>query len=73
MSTAEVEHAGFVFVSHAHFDHLAGVDVIARRTGAIVVGNPETIRVLPSLHSSVWAEGSDDADVGCSATSATSA
>jgi L-ascorbate metabolism protein UlaG (beta-lactamase superfamily) len=95
LTTAEVDHADFVFVSHAHFDHLYGVDVIARRTGATVVGNPETIRllrtvgipdeqllmatggetvdcgggisvrVLPSLHSCTWADGSDDAGVAC--------
>jgi L-ascorbate metabolism protein UlaG (beta-lactamase superfamily) len=95
LTTDEVDHADFVFVSHAHFDHLYGVDVIARRTGATVVGNPEAIhllravgipdeqllmatggetvdcgggisvRVLPSLHSCIWAEGSDDAGVAC--------
>ncbi len=95
LTTSQVEAADFVFVSHAHFDHLAGVDAIARRTGATVVGNPESIRVmravgipdeqlltvsggetvdcgeeisvrvLPALHSCVFAESSEDAGVGC--------
>jgi L-ascorbate metabolism protein UlaG (beta-lactamase superfamily) len=95
LTTAEVARADFVFVSHAHFDHLAGVDVIARRTGATVVGNPETmhvlrsvgipdeqllmvtggetvdcgggisVRVLPALHSCIFAESSDDAGTAC--------
>ena len=31
LSTAEVAEADFVFVSHAHFDHLYGADALARR------------------------------------------
>jgi len=46
LTTAEVESADFVFVSHAHFDHLYGADNIALRTGAIVVGSPESVRCL---------------------------
>ena len=95
LTTDEVDRADFVFVSHAHFDHLAGVDVIAQRTGATVVGNPETVRVLravgipdeqllmatggetvdcgegisvrvlPALHSCIWADGTDDAGEAC--------
>jgi L-ascorbate metabolism protein UlaG (beta-lactamase superfamily) len=48
LSSAEVDAADFVFVSHAHFDHLYGADVIARRTGATVVGSPESLRCLRS-------------------------
>ena len=40
LSTAEVVKADFIFVSHAHFDHLYGADAIARRTGAVVVASP---------------------------------
>ena len=46
LSIAEVERADFVFVSHAHFDHLYGVAPIARSTGATVVASPESARVL---------------------------
>ena len=38
--------AHLVFVSHAHFDHLAGADVIASSTGATVVASPESARCL---------------------------
>ena len=46
LSTAEVDRADFVFVSHAHFDHLYGADAIALRTGATVVASPESARCL---------------------------
>jgi L-ascorbate metabolism protein UlaG (beta-lactamase superfamily) len=46
LRVAEVERADFVFVSHAHFDHLYGVAPIARATGATVVASPESARVL---------------------------
>jgi len=42
LTTAEVTEADFVFVSHAHFDHLYGADAIALRTGATVVASPES-------------------------------
>jgi L-ascorbate metabolism protein UlaG (beta-lactamase superfamily) len=48
LSTAEVDEADFVFVSHAHFDHVCGVDVLALRTGATVVASPESARCLRS-------------------------
>lgn len=34
LSCVEVTKAGFILVGHSHFDHLAGAEVIARRTGA---------------------------------------
>ena len=43
---AEVERADFVLIGHAHFDHLAGAEVIAPATGAKVIGSNETCRVL---------------------------
>lgn len=46
LRTEEVRRADFVFVSHAHFDHLCGVASIARTTGALVVASPESARVL---------------------------
>ena len=49
LTTAEVDKADFVFVSHAHFDHLYGVDAVALRTGATVVSSPESARCLRAL------------------------
>jgi L-ascorbate metabolism protein UlaG (beta-lactamase superfamily) len=46
LSVAEVDRADFVFVSHAHFDHLYGVAPIARATCATVVASPESARIL---------------------------
>ena len=95
LSTAEVTEAHFVFVSHAHFDHLAGADVIALGTGATVVASPESarclracgvpedqllvvtggetvdcgpsvrVRVLPALHSCLFAHSDPDSSVPC--------
>jgi L-ascorbate metabolism protein UlaG (beta-lactamase superfamily) len=95
LSTAEVEKADFVFVSHAHFDHLYGADAIALRTGATVVASPESahclraagvpeeqllvvtggetvqcgpatrVRVLPALHSCLFAHSDFDTSVAC--------
>ncbi len=95
LSTAEVAEADFVFVSHAHFDHLYGADAIALRTGATVVGSPEVarclrtcgvpeeqlvivtggetvdcgggvkVRVLPALHSCLFAHGESDTALPC--------
>jgi L-ascorbate metabolism protein UlaG (beta-lactamase superfamily) len=95
LSVGEVERADFVFVSHAHFDHLYGVAPIARSTGATVVGSPESarilrrdgvpeeqllmvtggetvrcgpgasVRVLPALHSCLFAAADSDSAVAC--------
>jgi L-ascorbate metabolism protein UlaG (beta-lactamase superfamily) len=46
LTTAEVDKADFVFVSHAHFDHLYGAEPIAQHTGATVVCSPESARCL---------------------------
>jgi L-ascorbate metabolism protein UlaG (beta-lactamase superfamily) len=43
---ADVTKADFVLVGHSHFDHLAGAEVIAGRTGARIVGSFETCRVM---------------------------
>jgi L-ascorbate metabolism protein UlaG (beta-lactamase superfamily) len=36
----------FIFVSHAHFDHMLGADTIAKNAGSTVVGSFEVARVL---------------------------
>jgi L-ascorbate metabolism protein UlaG (beta-lactamase superfamily) len=46
IASDEIDRADFVFVSHAHFDHILGADTVARRTGASVVGSYESMRVL---------------------------
>ncbi len=95
LATAEVDQADFVFVSHAHFDHLCGADAVALRTGATVVGSPESarylraggvpdtqllvvtggetvdcghgvaVRVLPGLHSCLFASSDFDSGIDC--------
>ena len=95
LSTAQVDRADFVFVSHAHFDHLYGADAVALRTGATVVSSPESarclralgvpdeqllvvtggetvhcgpttrVRVLPALHSCLFAHGESDTALPC--------
>ena len=95
LSVAEVSRADFVFVSHAHFDHLYGAAPIARSTGATVVASPEScrilrqdgvpdqqllmvtggesvrcgqgasVRVLPALHSCLFAASDSDSAVAC--------
>ena len=41
-----IDRCDYVFVSHAHFDHMVDAADIARRTGATVVASYETVRVL---------------------------
>ena len=95
LSTAQVDKAEFVFVSHAHFDHLYGVDAVALRTGATVISSPESarclrasgvpndqllvvsggetvqcgpttkVRVLPALHSCLFAHSEADTAIPC--------
>lgn len=43
LSASQVDKADFIFVTHAHFDHLYGADTIALNTGATVVGNTMAI------------------------------
>ncbi|KIW19449.1 hypothetical protein PV08_00021 [Exophiala spinifera] len=42
----DVDHADYIFISHAHFDHLPGCDRLAKKTGAIVIANGEAINML---------------------------
>src|SRR5947207_320448 len=46
LTTADVARADYVLVGHSHFDHLWGAERIAARTGAIVIGSHETVRLL---------------------------
>ena len=46
LSAHEVDRADFVLVGHAHFDHIAGAEVIAKRTGARIIGSHESMRVM---------------------------
>ncbi|KAF2823875.1 hypothetical protein CC86DRAFT_408896 [Ophiobolus disseminans] len=46
LSINNVDEADYIFISHAHFDHLSGADRLAIRTGAIVVANCEAINLL---------------------------
>jgi L-ascorbate metabolism protein UlaG (beta-lactamase superfamily) len=92
---ADLGPVDLVFVSHAHFDHMADAGAVAELTGAPVVGNPETVavlraggtpterllpvtggetvdcgaglrmRVLPALHSCLFAASSVDSGESC--------
>jgi L-ascorbate metabolism protein UlaG (beta-lactamase superfamily) len=46
LRAAEVDRADFLFISHAHWDHLYGADIIAKGTGATLVGNYESVRLM---------------------------
>jgi L-ascorbate metabolism protein UlaG (beta-lactamase superfamily) len=46
ITAAEVDRADAVLVGHAHFDHIAGAEVIAANTGAKVVGSTESCRLI---------------------------
>lgn len=46
LTTADVDRADYVLVGHSHFDHIAGAEAVAARTGARVIGSNESARVL---------------------------
>ncbi|KAF2099690.1 hypothetical protein NA57DRAFT_75194 [Rhizodiscina lignyota] len=46
LSIDDVTECDYIFISHAHFDHLPGSDRMAKRTGAIVISNGEAINVM---------------------------
>jgi L-ascorbate metabolism protein UlaG (beta-lactamase superfamily) len=46
LSARDVTKADWVLVGHSHFDHIAGTEVIAKNTGAQVIGSYESVRVL---------------------------
>ena len=46
LTAAEVDRADFVLVGHSHFDHIAGAEIIAKNTGARIIGSTESCRVM---------------------------
>ncbi|GAB4332142.1 MAG: hypothetical protein Kow0010_17850 [Dehalococcoidia bacterium] len=46
LRAADIDRCDAILVGHSHFDHIAGAEVIAPRTGAKVIGSNETARVL---------------------------
>jgi L-ascorbate metabolism protein UlaG (beta-lactamase superfamily) len=46
LSARDVDRANFVLVGHSHFDHLAGAEIIAQNTGAMIIGSNESCRVM---------------------------
>jgi L-ascorbate metabolism protein UlaG (beta-lactamase superfamily) len=46
LRSTDIDDADFVFVSHAHFDHILGADTVAKNTGAPIVGSYESMRVM---------------------------
>ena len=46
LSAKDVAKADFVLVGHAHFDHIAGAEIIAKNTGARIIGSHESCRVM---------------------------
>ncbi len=49
VAAKDVRKAEGIFVSHAHFDHIADIGPVARQTGARVVGAPITIDTARKL------------------------
>ena len=45
-TSADITEADYAIIGHSHMDHIAGADVIAKSTGARVIGSHETARVL---------------------------
>ena len=46
LRSARIREADYIFISHAHLDHILGADTVALNTGAPVIGSHETIRVM---------------------------
>lgn len=44
--TADIDRADWIVVGHSHFDHLWGAERIAVRTGAVIIGSYETVRIM---------------------------
>ncbi|KAF1812567.1 Metallo-hydrolase/oxidoreductase [Eremomyces bilateralis CBS 781.70] len=45
-SIDDIDECDYIFISHAHFDHLPGADRLAKKTGATIVGNGEAVSVM---------------------------
>jgi len=50
VTLAEIENVDMILVTHDHFDHSANVAEISQKTGATVVGFPETVGKLKTGH-----------------------
>lgn len=46
LTADDIDRADWIVVGHSHFDHLWGAERIATRTGAVIIGSHETIRVM---------------------------
>jgi len=46
LSVTEVDEADYVFISHCHFDHILGANIVATNTGANIVGSYEAMRLM---------------------------
>jgi len=46
LSVTEVDKADYVFISHCHFDHILGANMVALNTGANIVGSYEAMRLM---------------------------
>jgi L-ascorbate metabolism protein UlaG (beta-lactamase superfamily) len=46
LSAKDVTKADYVLVGHSHFDHIAGAEIIAAKTGAKIIGSHESCRVM---------------------------
>lgn len=46
LTSADVAKADYILMGHSHFDHLGSADIIARNTGARIIGSNETCRVM---------------------------
>jgi len=46
LGTADVDEAHAILIGHSHFDHLYGAQGISDRTGALIVGSHETVRLM---------------------------
>src|SRR5260370_12216032 len=45
----DIDQADWIVVGHSHFDHLWGAERLARRTGATIIGSPETGGILDQV------------------------
>jgi L-ascorbate metabolism protein UlaG (beta-lactamase superfamily) len=46
LSVTEIDEADYVFISHCHFDHILGANIVAANTGANIVGSYEAMRLM---------------------------
>jgi L-ascorbate metabolism protein UlaG (beta-lactamase superfamily) len=46
LTADDVDEADWIVVGHSHFDHLWGAERIAARTGAMIIGSHESVRVM---------------------------